>query len=86
MQWKDILSFLGFDYRDVSFIILCFVVMNMIIISYKMLLSKSYKSACFKWTYWLSGNDRVATLPKSYLTAKGIIMQSFKSIEQFYHV
>ncbi len=48
--------------------------MNMIItLNYsKKILSKSEKSACFKWTHGLSGNvDRVATLPKSVI---GIIM------------
>ena len=40
---------------------------------------KSKKSACFKWTYRLSGNDyRVATISKLYLTVIGI-MQSLKS-------
>ena len=41
-------------------------------------MSKSYKLACFKWTYGLSGNDyRVATLPTSYLIVKEIgIIQS----------
>ncbi len=34
--------------------------------------------------YGLSGNDyRVAALSKSYLTVKGISMQSLKSIGQF---
>ncbi len=42
------------------------------------------KKGCFKQTYELSGNDyRVAALLKSYLTDKGIIMQSLKSIGQF---
>ena len=58
--------------------------MSRIIISYKKLLSKSKKSACFKWTKGLSGKDyRDATLPKSYLTVKGIIMQRLKAIGQF---
>ena len=38
--------------------------MNRINITYKDKLSKKNKSACFKWTYAISGNDdRVATLP-----------------------
>ena len=56
---------------------------NRIIITYRNLLSKSKKSACFNWMYGLSGNDyKVATLPKSYLIVIGIILQSLKSIVQ----
>ena len=44
----------------------------------------SLKLERIKWTYGLFGNDyRVAMLSKSYLTGKGIIMQSLKSIGQF---
>ena len=44
-------------------------------------MQKSKKSACFIWMYGLSSNDYgVAALSKSYLT----VMQSFKSIGQFY--
>ena len=36
---------------------------------------KSYKSACFKRTYGLSGNEyRAATLSKLYITVIGIIV------------
>ena len=57
---------------------------NWMIISYKKLLSKKLKPACFKWTYGLSSNDyRDATLSKSYITVTVIIMQSLKSLEQF---
>ena len=38
--------------------------MNKLIMSIKSCCQKSNKSACFKWTYRLSGNDyKVATLP-----------------------
>ena len=48
---------------------------------------KIEKSACFKWLYGLLGNNyRVATLPKSYLTVVGIIMQSLNSIGQLWCV
>ena len=44
---------------------------------------KVKKSACFKLTYGLSGDDyRVAALSKSYLTVIEIFMQSLKSIGQ----
>ena len=50
--------------------------------TYKKILSK--KSACFKWTYGLSGNGyRIAALSKSYVTVIGISKQSLKSIGQF---
>ena len=39
--------------------------MNRIILTYKNFYQKSNKSAGFKWTYGLSGNDRVAALSKS---------------------
>ena len=45
----------------------------------KKLLSKKFKLACFKWTYRHS--DGIATLSKSCLIVKGIIIQSLKSIE-----
>ncbi len=55
---------------------------NRIIVSYKKLLSKSWKS--FKWTCRLSDNDyRVATLSNWYLIVIEISMQSFKSIGKF---
>ena len=54
---------------------------NRIIVSHENLLLKSLKSTCLKLTLELSGNDYgAATLPKSYLTVIGIIMQSLKSI------
>ena len=37
-----------------------------------------------KWTHWLFGNDnRISKLSKLYLTAVGIIKQSFQSMGQF---
>ena len=85
----DILTILGLDYR-VAFITLYFVVpgikiqINRMIRSHKnLLLKKVKKSTCLKWTYGHFGNDyRVATLSKSYLTTKGITMQSLKSISR----
>ena len=42
---------------------------------------KSKKSAYFKWTYGLSGNDyKVTTLPKLFIIGIRIISQSLKSI------
>ena len=42
------------------------------------------KSSCLKYTYWRSGIEyRVASLLTSYITAKGIIPESLKSIGQF---
>ena len=87
-MFKDILSFLGLDYRVASLITLYFVVLgisipknqiNRIITSHKNLLFKTKKSACFKWTYVHSDNGyRVTTLSKSYLTVIEIITQSLK--------
>ena len=62
---KDILTFLGLDYRDTLLITLYLVVKGIsikksvyrIILTFKNLLSKSKKSVCFKWKYGLSGND-----------------------------
>ena len=49
---------------------------------YKKIYKKKWKLACFKWPYGIFGNDyRVATLSVSYLSVKGIIIQSLKSIE-----
>ena len=73
IQLKDILSFLGFDCRDASIIILYLVVknhfsknqMNRIILSCNICCQNIKKSACFKWTYGLSSDDyRVALLLK----------------------
>ena len=59
--------------------------MPILIITYKKkCCQKSKKTACFKWTHGLSGNDYiVTTLSNSYLTAQGVIMQSCKAILQF---
>ena len=47
----------------------------------KLVFKKVKKSACFKWTYGLTGKYyRVATFPKLYLSDIGIIMQGFKSM------
>ena len=80
---KDILTFLGLDYREASLITLYYVVlgittqMNRLLNNMKIIVKK------VKWTYWFSGNDyRVAKLSKLYLTVIGIIMQSLKWIGQ----
>ena len=81
LLFKDILTYLGLDYRDALLITLYLVVIG---ISIKKCCQKRKKSVCFKWTYRLSGNDyRVAARSKSYLTVIGISMQSLKSIWQF---
>ena len=92
-MFKDILTFLGVDYRDASPITMYFVVLvisipknqiNQIILSNKNLLSKSKKSTCLKWTYEHSGNDyRFTMLFKSNLITTGIAIQSLKTIRQF---
>ena len=73
LMFKDIITFLAINYRDTSLLPLF-----RIMLTYKKLVvKKNKKSACFKWTYILSGNDyRVAALSKSYLTVIRIIMKS----------
>ena len=69
IMFKDILTFLGFDYWDDSLKILYFVVLG---ISIK-------KISMFKMDVQISGtNYRV-----SYLTTTGITMKSLNSIGQF---
>ena len=47
-------------------------------------MSKIKKKLCLKWTYRLFGNDfRVASLFTRYFTTKGVIPESFKTIDQF---
>ena len=92
----DKLTFLGLYYRVASLIILCFVVPGISIPKIrsigwlnhmKFFVKKVKKSTYLKWTYGHSGNDYwVVTLFKSYLTTKGITMQSLKLIGQFYHI
>ena len=97
LLFKDILTFLGLDYRDASLITLYLNVlristeysvnqMNRIFLTFKTIICchKIKKSACYKWMYGLSGNDyRVAVLSKSYLTVVEISMKSLRSIGQF---
>ncbi len=43
------------------------------------------KSSCLEWTYWRSSIDyRVASLSTRSQSDKGIILESLKSIGQFY--
>ena len=83
---KDILAFLGLDYRDASLIILCLIVIGIsnpkIRWFYHIKIGiKSKKTTYLKWMYGHSGNDfRFATLSNSYLTTTEIILQSLKSI------
>ena len=45
------------------------------------------KSLCLKGTYRLSGNDHtVASLSKRYQTAKEIILERLKTIEQYRNI
>ena len=85
----DILTFLGLDYRVASLILLYFVVPEINIPKIRSIGLLDHtkircKKTCLKRTYGHSCNDYwVATLFKSYLTTKGITMQSLKSIGQF---
>ena len=93
--FKDILTFLGLDIRDASLKTLYLVLIESIFQKsdesddfniQKLVVKKSKKSACFEWTYRLSGNDyRVDTLYKLYLTVTGINIQCLKPIGQFKH-
>ena len=92
-SFKDILTFLGLNYKDASLITLYLVEIvsvfqksdEMITISHKKIVKKVENQLVLNEN---SGKDyRVATLPpKSYLTVIGICMQSLKSIGQFKHV
>ena len=88
--FKDILTYLGIDYRDSSNTTLYLVVIGISIQKirwigwFKICCQKVKKSACFKWTYRLYSYDyRVAALSKSYLTVIGISIHCLKSIGQF---
>ena len=70
-MFKDILTFLGLEYRDALLITLYFVVLGISMPKIrsigwlhhiKIVVKKVKKSTCLKWTYGHSGNDyRVAT-------------------------
>ncbi len=89
-MFKDIHTFLGLEYRDVSLITFYFVTL---VISIPKIRSiglfnhKKLKINMFKMnaqTFDVFSNDyRVVTFPKSYLTTKGIHMQCLKSKGQF---
>ena len=74
VEFKEILTFVGINYLDASLITLYLVVIGISIPksdeldnfnTQKFVAKKSNKSACFKCTYGLSGNDyRVVALSK----------------------
>ena len=84
MMFKDILTFLGLDYRDTYNIVLCCPRNQYAKNNINQIIKSHKKSTCLKWTSGHYGNDyRVATLYKLYQTIiTGITMQSLKSIGQ----